>query len=69
MKINVCVLLNVSIVQPLVIILKQDKEKKLVKNNIEIMNDFKYPFRINLMFHKDHFEECIEMSNWFDKMV
>ena len=45
-----------------------DKEKKLVKNNIEIMNDFKYPFRINLMFHKDHFEECIEMSNWFDKM-
>ena len=45
-----------------------DKEKKLVKNNIEIMNDFKYPFRINLMFHKDHFEECIEVSNWLNEL-
>ena len=45
-----------------------EKEKEIVKNNIKFMSDVGYRFRINLMFHKDYFDECIKIADWFDKM-
>jgi MoaA/NifB/PqqE/SkfB family radical SAM enzyme len=45
-----------------------DIEKQLVKNNIIAMKVADYNFRINHMFHKDHFDECIELANWFDEI-
>lgn len=41
------------------------KEKDLVISNINLMHDSEYNFRINLMFHKDYFDECIELADWF----
>ena len=46
-----------------------EKEKEIVKNNIKFMSDVGYRFRINLMFHKDYFDECIKIADWFDKNV
>jgi MoaA/NifB/PqqE/SkfB family radical SAM enzyme len=45
-----------------------DAEKKLVKDNILTMLKEGYNFRINLMFHKDYFDECIDMALWFDEL-
>jgi len=44
------------------------QEKKLVRDNIQLMSDRDYHFKINLMFHKDYFDECILMSEWFEEM-
>ena len=45
-----------------------DTEKKLVIDNIKLMHDSKYNFRVNLMFHKDYFEECKELAEWFEDL-
>lgn len=43
-------------------------EKQLVKNNIIAMVAADYNFRVNLMFHKDYFDECVELAAWFDEL-
>lgn len=43
-------------------------EKKLVHDNIILMHNSNYNFRINLMFHKDYFNECIDVAKWFDSL-
>jgi len=45
-----------------------DTEKKLVIDNIKLMHESKYNFRVNLMFHKDYFEECKELAEWFEDL-
>lgn len=45
-----------------------DFEKELVKNNIILMKESKYNFRINLMFHKDYFDECIKLTEWLESL-
>lgn len=45
-----------------------NEEKKLVRSGIEHMKKLNYNFRINLMFHKDYFDECIAISKWLDKL-
>ena len=32
------------------------------------MHESDYNFRINHMFHKDYFDECIELAEWFDEL-
>ena len=44
------------------------EQKKLVIENIKLMHESGYNFRINHMFHKDYFEECIELAEWFDEL-
>lgn len=43
-------------------------EEKLVRNNIIAMKEADYNFKINLMFHKDYFDECVELANWLDEI-
>jgi len=45
-----------------------EQEKILVHNNIELMHKNNYNFRVNLMFHKDYFDDCISVANWFDSL-
>ncbi len=45
-----------------------EKEKQIVRNNIKFMSDVGYNFRVNLMFHKDYFDECIIIADWLDEM-
>lgn len=45
-----------------------DTEKKLVIDNIKLMHESKYNFRVNLMFHKNYFEECKELAEWFEDL-
>ena len=44
------------------------EQKKLVIKNIKLMHESNYSFSINLMFHKDYFDECIELAKWFDEL-
>ena len=44
------------------------EQKKLVIANIKLMHESDYNFRINHMFHKDYFDECIELAEWFDEL-
>ena len=44
------------------------EQKKLVIANIKLMHKSGYNFRINHMFHKDYFDECIELAEWFDEL-
>ena len=44
------------------------EQKKLVIDNIKLMHKSGYNFRINHMFHKDYFDECIELAEWFDDL-
>ena len=41
------------------------RERDLVISNIKLMHESKYNFRINLMFHKDYFDHCMELADWF----
>ena len=41
-----------------------DQEKKLVIDNIQLMYDNHYNFSVNVMFHKDYFEECAKLCDW-----
>jgi MoaA/NifB/PqqE/SkfB family radical SAM enzyme len=43
-------------------------EKSLVKTNITAMKAADYNFRVNVMFHKDYFDECVELCNWFTEI-
>ena len=43
-------------------------EIDLVNKNIESMHSSNYKFKVNLMFHKDYFDECIRVSEWFDSI-
>jgi len=43
-------------------------EEQLVRNNIIAMKEADYNFRINLMFHKDYFDECIAVADWLDEL-
>lgn len=45
-----------------------DAEKELVKQGIALMSSSKYNFRINLMFHKDYFNECVKVAEWLDSL-
>lgn len=40
-------------------------EKNLVRSNLELMKEKDYKFKVNLMFHKDYFDECVELTNYF----
>ncbi len=41
-----------------------DLEKELVKNNLQLMYDSDYNFSVNVMFHKDYFDECADLCDW-----
>jgi MoaA/NifB/PqqE/SkfB family radical SAM enzyme len=45
------------------------EQKKRVRENIRIMHEEKYGFKVNVMFHEDpeYFQECIDLCEWFDK--
>jgi len=43
-----------------------DAEKKLVLDNIKLMHKRGYRFRVNLMFHRDYFDECKDLADWFE---
>lgn len=43
-------------------------EKTIVKNNIIAMKAADYNFKVNHMFHKDYFDECVELAHWFDEI-
>jgi len=45
-----------------------DRNKKIVKNNIKLMADADYGVRVNLMFHKDYFDECIDIATWLEEI-
>jgi len=45
-----------------------DQEKKLVHANIEKMKLNNFDFSVNLMMHKDYFDECIKVSEWLDSI-
>ena len=47
---------------------QSEVEEKLVRNNIIAMKEADYNFRINLMFHKDYFDECIAVADWLDEL-
>lgn len=42
-----------------------DKEKDLVKGNIDLMHEHGYSFKVNVMFHKDYFDECADLTEYF----
>ena len=44
-----------------------EQEKKLVIDNIKLMYEKNYNFRINVMFHKDYWRECERLCNWLQK--
>lgn len=43
-------------------------EKELVKQGILLMVASKFNFRVNLMFHKDYFDECVKVASWLDSL-
>lgn len=44
------------------------EQKKRVRENIKIMHEEKYGFKVNVMFHEqeEYFNECIKLCEWFD---
>lgn len=44
-----------------------DKQKELVVNNIKHYKKIGFKFKINLMMHKEYWDECMDLLNWFDK--
>lgn len=46
------------------------EQKKRVRENIKIMVDEGYGFKVNVMFHErqDYFDECVELCKWFDEI-
>lgn len=45
-------------------------QRERVRENIRIMNEEGYGFKVNVMFHENDelFQECIELCEWFDKI-
>jgi organic radical activating enzyme len=45
-----------------------DEQKARVRDNIKIMNEEKYGFKVNVMFHENetYFNECIDLCKWLD---
>ena len=45
-------------------------QRERVRENIRIMNDEGYGFKVNVMFHEqdDLFQECVELCEWFDEI-
>lgn len=45
------------------------EQKKRVRENISIMHEEKYGFKVNVMFHEndEYFQECVELCEWFDE--
>lgn len=43
-------------------------QKKRVRENIKIMVEEGYGFKVNVMFHEreDYFDECVELCKWFE---
>lgn len=46
------------------------EQKARVRENIRIMHEEKYGFKVNVMFHEneDYFRECMELCEWFDTL-
>jgi MoaA/NifB/PqqE/SkfB family radical SAM enzyme len=46
------------------------EQKKRVIENIRIMNEEKYGFKVNVMFHENenYFRECVELCEWFNEL-
>jgi len=46
------------------------EQKKRVRENIKIMVEEKYGFKVNVMFHEneEYFRECVELCEWFDEI-
>ena len=46
------------------------EQKAQVRENMKIMHERQYPFKVNVMFHQDdeYFRECIELCSWFDEL-
>ena len=44
------------------------REKALVLDNIKAMSAANYNFKVNLMFHKDYFDECILIAELLDEL-
>ena len=40
-------------------------QKKLVLENIDTCNKHNFNFKVNLMMHKDYFEECVQLAEHF----
>ena len=45
-----------------------EQEKELVKNNLQLMHDADYNFSVNVMFHKDYFDECADLCEWLSSL-
>lgn len=45
------------------------KQKDRVKQNIQIMHDEGYGFKVNVMFHAhdEYFDECVSLCEWLDE--
>lgn len=41
------------------------EQKKLVLDNIETCKEHGFNFKVNLMMHKDYFEECTQLADYF----
>jgi MoaA/NifB/PqqE/SkfB family radical SAM enzyme len=47
-----------------------DDQKFRVRDNIRIMHEEKYGFKVNVMFHENdkYFNECVDLCKWFDEL-
>lgn len=47
-----------------------DEQKFRVRDNIRIMHEEKYGFKVNVMFHEneEYFNECVDLCKWFDDL-
>lgn len=45
-------------------------QRERVRENIRIMNEEGYGFKVNVMFHENDelFQECVELCEWFDEI-
>jgi len=41
-------------------------QKNLVLQNIQICKKHNFKFKVNLMMHKDYFDECVNLTKYFD---
>ena len=46
-----------------------DKNKELVRNNIMLMKEANFGFKVNVMMHADetYFQECVDLIAWLEK--
>lgn len=45
-----------------------DMEKMLVRQTLEVMANENYNVRVNVMFHKDYFDEAVGICDWLDEI-